>query len=135
MPILVVPILVALVDVPVCIRTFTRSKGWPTKTAAIPPTPPDKKLLMDDRKVDDDDDDDDEEEEEEEDVANNGKVDGDTGTGTDKAMVASVLLILGFFLGSFLGCFVATIVRYSYEYSYPYRYVLCTERSGSIILK
>jgi hypothetical protein len=22
--------------VPVCIRTLTRSKGWPTKTAAIP---------------------------------------------------------------------------------------------------
>ncbi len=29
----------------VCIRTLTKSKGWPTSTAHTPPTPPDKKLL------------------------------------------------------------------------------------------
>mmetsp|Transcript_27880 Transcript_27880/g.65456 ORF Transcript_27880/g.65456 Transcript_27880/m.65456 type:complete len:208 (+) Transcript_27880:684-1307(+) len=29
----------------VCMRTFTRSNGWPTTTTQAPPTPPDRKLL------------------------------------------------------------------------------------------
>mmetsp|Transcript_4396 Transcript_4396/g.12390 ORF Transcript_4396/g.12390 Transcript_4396/m.12390 type:complete len:206 (+) Transcript_4396:736-1353(+) len=29
----------------VCIRTLTRSNGWPTATTQAPPTPPDRKLL------------------------------------------------------------------------------------------
>lgn len=35
----------ALPTPPVCIRTLTRSNGWPTSTAHTPPTPPDRKLL------------------------------------------------------------------------------------------
>jgi len=30
---------------PVCMRTLTKSSGWPTRTAHAPPTPPDMKDL------------------------------------------------------------------------------------------
>ena len=41
----------ALPTPPVCIRTLTRSNGWPTSTAHTPPTPPDRKLLRADSAI------------------------------------------------------------------------------------
>lgn len=35
----------ALEAPPVCMRTLTRSRGWPTRTQHAPPTPPEMKDL------------------------------------------------------------------------------------------
>ena len=35
----------AVVAPPVCMRTLTRSRGWPTRTQHAPPTPPERNDL------------------------------------------------------------------------------------------